>query len=176
MSRLENLLGACSLALGDRLLSDVGPAGAKVSSSESAALVTMLAHPGRTVGWLGEVLGLTTSGVTRLVERMVGAGLVERTTGQDARRRQLRLTSAGAGRVDSILTARQAALTRAVAALTATERDTLESLLDKIVGGVAGDRLTALRVCRLCDRGACGDGGHPCPLWHTVPEGDAADG
>jgi hypothetical protein len=107
---------------------------------------------------------------------MVGAGLVERATGRDARSRQLRLTSAGTDRVTSILAARQATLARAVAALTPTERDTLESLLDKIVGGVTDDRFAALRVCRLCDRGACRDGGHPCPLWHTVPEGAAADG
>ena len=89
------------------------------SSSESAALVTLLAHPGRTVGWLGGVLGLTTSGVTRLVERLVSAGLVERNTGRDARSRQLELSPAGAARAESILAGRRATLSRAVAALLA---------------------------------------------------------
>lgn len=61
--RLENLLGAQSLALADRLMSGAGESiGAGVSGSEYAALATLLAHPGRTVGWLGEVLGLTSSG------------------------------------------------------------------------------------------------------------------
>jgi DNA-binding MarR family transcriptional regulator len=175
MTRLENLLGAHSLALADRLLAGDGPAGTGASSSESAALVTLLAHPGRTVGWLGGVLGLTTSGVTRLVERLVSAGLVERNTGRDARSRQLELSPAGAVRAESILAGRRATLSRAVAALSPTERVVLESMLDKMVGGVTDDRVAALRVCRLCDRSACRDGEHACPLQHTVPEGVAPD-
>jgi hypothetical protein len=36
-----------------------------------------------------------------------------------------------------------------------------------LVGGLAGDRLTARRVCRLCDADACG---HPqrCPITQAV--------
>ena len=60
MTRLENLLGVQALAVVDRMT-----AGAP---SESAALVTLLAHPGHGVGWLADVLGLTDSGGTRLVE------------------------------------------------------------------------------------------------------------
>jgi DNA-binding MarR family transcriptional regulator len=179
MSRLENLLGACSLALADRLLAGVEASGAPsagVSSSESAALVTLMAHPGRTVGWLGEVLGLTTSGVTRLVERLVRADMVERNTGPDARSRRLTLTPAGGVQGAAILTGRESTLSRALATLDATEQGTLEALLDKMVGGVTGDRLAALRVCRLCDRAACRDGGHTCPLQHTVADGATPDG
>lgn len=73
MGRLENLLGAQALALSDPL--DAAGSGAVArSASECAALVTLLAHPDESVSWLGGVLGLTSSGITRLVDRMVDAG------------------------------------------------------------------------------------------------------
>src|SRR5688500_12936236 len=87
MSRLENLLGAWSLTVVDRL----GAAGreAGLSASDQAALVTVLAHPDHTVSWLGDVLALTSSGATRLVDRLVKAGWVVRSPGGDARQRRL---------------------------------------------------------------------------------------
>lgn len=168
MSRLENLLGAQSLAIADRLLTG-DSAGA--SDSECAALVTLLGHPDHSVGWLGDVLRLTSSGVTRLVERLVTAGWVRRSAGTDARHRALALTAAGAGRAEQILAGRRAALSTALSTLSPTERTTLEALLDKVVAGLAEDRTTALRVCRLCDRAACSRRGRECPLTHTVPVG-----
>lgn len=68
MSRLENILGAQSLALADRLL-EAETGAAAMPGSERAALVTLLAHPDQTVRWLGDVLALTSSGGTRLVDR-----------------------------------------------------------------------------------------------------------
>jgi DNA-binding MarR family transcriptional regulator len=184
MARLENLLGAQSLAVADRLLAGAGsavgpgpgtagpgrpgPGAHGPSSSECSALVTLLAHPGRTLGWLGEVLGLTSSGVTRLVDRLVTAGWVARSAGTDARQRQLVLTADGAARAQRMLDARENELARVLGALSEPERASLESLLDKIVAGLADDRRTALQVCRLCDREACCLG-RDCPLEHTVP-------
>src|SRR5687767_8729489 len=101
MTRLENLLGAQSLALSDRLL-DADVSGAAMPGSERAALVTLLAHPDQSVRWLGDVLGLTSSGGTRLVDRLVAAGWVTRTAGDDARRRQLRLTRSGSARARTV--------------------------------------------------------------------------
>ncbi|ALG10548.1 MarR family winged helix-turn-helix transcriptional regulator [Kibdelosporangium phytohabitans] len=171
MSRLENLLGAQSLALADHLMeADID--GAAMPGSERAALVTLLAHPDRSVRWLGDVLGLTSSGGTRLVDRLVAAGLVTRTAGEDARSRQVRLTRSGRLRARKVLKSRQAVLAAAVGALSAQERDQLESLLDKMVSGLAETRLPALRVCRLCDRDACAPQDRQCPLQHTVIEGD----
>jgi DNA-binding MarR family transcriptional regulator len=169
MARLENLLGAQALALADRLVS--GAAGPSMASSECAAMVTLLAHPGRTVGWLGDVLGLTSSGVTRLVERLVTAGWVVRSAGVDGRRRQLDLTPAGADVAKVVLANRQAALGRAVGVLSAPERDQLEALLEKMVAGLADDRTAAFRLCRLCDRAACYDVDRECPLQHTMADG-----
>ncbi len=127
---------------------------------------SLLAHPGQTVNWLEAVLGLTSSGVTRLVERLAVAGWVQRRTGEDGRRRQLALTVAGTARAESVLGGRRAALADALAVLSPPARATLEVLVDKVVAGLAEDRLAALRVCRLCDRAACG--GTDCPLQHSV--------
>ncbi len=161
MTRLENLIGAQSLALADRL-TDPG-----VPHSEAAALVTLLAHPGRTTGWLGEVLGITSGGVTRLVDRLVAADLVSRSQGSDARRRTLALTSKGRARAEELLRRRRAALGSALSVLDPEEQLVLERLLGKVVGAMTDDRLAALQLCRLCDRTACAQGS-ACPLDHTV--------
>lgn len=169
MSRLENLLGAQALALSDRFLAGAGHlADEPLSTSDCAALVTLLSHPDETVGWLGAVLGLTSSGVTRLVERLVKRGWIQRSAGDDARCRQVRLTTAGEAQAHRTLDGRASALSHAVAGLSGPERRDLERLLDKVVRGLADDRLAGLRVCRLCDREACGRGQALCPLEHTV--------
>lgn len=169
MARLENLLGAQALALTDRLLdAERGPA-AGTSASERAALVTVLAHPGHSVAWLGGVLGLTSSGITRLVDRLVAAGWVTRTVGIDARSRRVQLTRAGRQRARAVLQARGAAMAAALGVLSETDRDELERLLGLIVGNLATMQLPAMRVCRLCDRSACSADGRVCPLGHAVP-------
>jgi DNA-binding MarR family transcriptional regulator len=169
--RLVNLLGAQALALTDRLLAAADPPDGRASESvsERAALVTMLAHPGRSVSWLGAVLGLTSSGMTRLVDRLVTADLAHRSPGADARSRTLGLTAAGRERAHAVLRARSSALEGVVEILSATDRAELERLLGLVVAGLADDRLPALQVCRLCDRAACADGDAQCPLEHTVP-------
>ena len=166
MPRLENLLGAQALAIADRISAAARASG---GPSDAAALVTLAAHPGNGVGWLAGILGLTDSGSTRLVERLVVAGLVERQPGSDARSRTLRLTDEGARRAQRLLNDRAADLAGCLADLTPPERQTLERLLAKIVSGLADDRPTALRVCRLCDRDSCAGGPQPCPLGHTTP-------
>ncbi len=170
MARLENLLGASALAVADGLLSASGAAASGASSSECAALVTLLAHPGQTVGWLGEVLSLTSSGATRLVGRLDAAGCLVRSAGADARQRRLELTAAGRRRADGILEAREGALAQSLTMLTVPERQRLEALLGKMLAARGDEQLPALRVCRLCDRNACGAAGQACPLRHTAPD------
>ena len=166
MARLENLLGAHALTVVDRMEA------ATTAPSESAALATLLAHPGRGVGWLGDVLGLTDSGSTRLVGRLVAVGLVRREPGADARSRTLTLTAMGRRRARAVLRDRERALTPVLEPLSDAERRTLERLLGKVVAGLADDRAAGLHTCRMCDRDACDAGTRACPLWHTVPEGD----
>jgi DNA-binding MarR family transcriptional regulator len=168
MARLENLLGAQALALTDRLLAATSGPADGTSASERAALVTLLAHPDHPVSWLCGVLGLTSSGGTRLVDRLVAAGWVTRDPGVDARSRRVRLTGSGRDRARDVLRARRAAMADAVSALSAGDRAELERLLDVLVTGLAGTRQPAMQVCRLCDRSACTAGGRACPLDHAV--------
>ncbi len=167
MSRLENLVGAFSLTVADRLVDETNTRG--LSASDHAALVTLLAHPDRTVSWLGEVLGLSSSGATRLVDRLVGAGLATRTAASDSRERRLRLTAAGRRRAATAVRARHQTLASSIEVLTAAERDQLEHLLDRLVSDLTTARQPALTTCRLCDRDACTSGGRECPLQHTAP-------
>ena len=168
MARMENLLGALSLTMSDRLRA-VG-AGHGMSTSEQAALVTLLSHPDVAVSWLGEVLGLTSSGVTRLVDRLVERGWVSRSPGSDARQRRLRLTSSGTKRAQVLLRERDATLAEAVDSLGEADRTEFESLLSRVVGSLAREYVPALRTCRLCDRDTCSSGDEVCPLRHTVPD------
>ena len=170
MGRVENLQGAFALTVADRLRG-VG-AGRGMSASEQGALVTLHAHPDRPAAWLGDVLGLTSSGVTRLVDRLVARGWVTRTPGTDARQRRLRLTAPGTRQAKTLVRERDAVLSEALAVLSARERADLERLLDTLVGALATEAVPALQTCRLCDRDACWSAGEACPLAHTVPADD----
>jgi DNA-binding MarR family transcriptional regulator len=171
MDRLANLLGAWSLTVADRLDSAGREAG--LSTTEQAAVVTLLAHPDHTVSWLGEVLALTSSGATRLVDRLVRAGWVARSPGDDTRQRRLRLTEEGVAVAERVARSREAALAECLAPLDTRARAQLERSLELMVGASTGSLFPALRTCRLCDRSACRSGGRDCPLDHTVTE-DAA--
>ncbi|SIR64114.1 MarR family winged helix-turn-helix transcriptional regulator [Williamsia sterculiae] len=165
MARLENLLAAQALALTDHI--DAADAGVVPTASDRAALVTLLAHPGHPVSWLSRILGLTSSGLTRLVDRMESAGWVERSTGGDARSRRLRLTADGTERAHEVLAAREQAMAQVTDRLSPADRTDLERILGTLVAGLADDRPGALKVCRLCDRAACATPGSECPLEHT---------
>ncbi len=66
-----------------------------------------------------------------------------------------------------MLAERTRSLLRLLESLEEDERAALTPLLERLVASLADDRPQALRVCRLCDRGACtSDPG--CPLDHTV--------
>ena len=165
MARLENLLGAWSLTVTDRMAAAGRQVG--LSASDQAAVVTLLAHPGRTVSWLGEVLALTSSGATRLTDRLVAAGWVVRSPGGDARQRQLRLTDQGKAVAQSVIRARSEALTECLAQLDDRARGELEHALERMLGASTRALPAAMRTCRLCDRSACRAEGHDCPLDHT---------
>lgn len=171
MGRVENLLGAWSLTVADRLEAVGREAG--LSATDQAAVVTLLADPDRTVSWLGDVLALTSSGATRLVDRLVRAGWVVRSPGDDTRQRRLRLTEEGVEIAQRVARSREATLSACLAPLDAEARGQLEGALERMVGASTGSLLPALRTCRLCDRAACRSGGRDCPLGHTRGE-DAA--
>ncbi|MDF1604745.1 MarR family winged helix-turn-helix transcriptional regulator [Nocardioides sp. YIM 152315] len=173
MPRLENLLGAWSLAVADRMTAAGREAG--LSASDQAAVTTLLARPDRTVSWLGEVLALTSSGSTRLVDRLVAAGWVVRSPGSDTRQRRLRLTADGEALARRVVRDRAEVLAACVAPLDDRARDHLERALERMVEASTDAFPEAMRTCRLCDRGACRAGGRACPLDHTKHRGDSHD-
>jgi DNA-binding MarR family transcriptional regulator len=153
-SREANLLGACALAIAERL----------PPAAQDAALVALSDWlAGATVDRLARVLGLTHSGAVRLVDRLESENLVERRPGADGRSRALFLTPAGHRVAAEAQAARFAALEEVLAPLSDSERVELTALLERLLDGMTTDHESAGHICRLCDAHVCG---HPdrCPV------------
>ena len=95
LDRTGNLLGALSLAVADRTTDSVAGAAARSITGAAAlsALVHFLERP--SIDLLRQVLGLTSSGTVRLVDRLERDGLVTREPGDDGRVTTIVLTPAG---------------------------------------------------------------------------------
>ena len=80
-----NLLGALSLVVHDRFGEAMTEAtgGSETAAAALSSLDNFLDRP--TIDTLRRVLGLTSSGTVRLVDRLEDEGLVERGTGEDRR-------------------------------------------------------------------------------------------
>jgi DNA-binding MarR family transcriptional regulator len=152
--RTANLLGALALELAhaqqaatNEIVDQTGAA--------AAALVVIGAAPGRTIEELRRPLGLTQPGATRLVERLVGAGWVER--GETTGRRGLQLTLSAGGRtvLDRMHAARRAALIEALAPLSAEQQTQLSEILEALLAARVDGRDDLERLCRLCERRTC---------------------
>ncbi len=166
-NRTANLLGAHSIATVDAVRTATERAAGHVAAAP-AALVAIDARPGQSLDALRASVGLTASGVVRLVDRLAADGQLERRPGRDdGRAVALHLTARGRATLRRVKSERARALDAALSALSTSERSALEQLLEKLVAGAASDRPGALRVCRLCDRHAC-CGERGCPLDHTV--------
>ncbi len=163
-----NAFGALSLVVADQI-SDAVAAAADQSQTAAAAL-SALDHfrDGCSVDTLRRLLGLTSSGTVRLVDRLQAAGQVKRGAGPDARTASITLTAAGRRAAARVTTARAAVLEEARSALSPHERETLARLTSRMLGGVVRQKLAseaqATRwICRLCDPGACGREQGSCP-------------
>jgi DNA-binding MarR family transcriptional regulator len=162
--RAENLLGALGLAIADRM-GDAIVARAGHASSDAVALSALqdfLDAP--TVDRLSEVLGLTSSGTVRLVDRLEGAGLVTRRMGADGRSTHVTLTAAGRRAGHAVATARLAFLHDALAALTPDERRTFGRLTGKVLAGMVRPPGATRWTCRLCATRVCGRPEGLCPV------------
>ena len=162
--RVENLAGAFATTVGraiDRAVTDATGLGA----TEAAALVALggYAHGGRQ-DVLVAALDISQPGAARAVERLAARRLLTRRRGaRAAREAQLELTAAGRRAVAAILVAREQVLAGALAPLSPAQRDRLEAVLEKVLEYMTHDRVTARRICRLCDGEACGHPAH-CPV------------
>lgn len=158
--RTANLLGAAVLGLHDDVKRAVETRSGR--SGEAPAALSALGHqPGLSNDALSRLLGLTHTGTVRLIDRLSTDGLVERRpAAHDRRGVRLYLTPAGRALRRQILGSRAAALVPLVSRLTAREQKTLASLLGKLLTAVSRDDTHKLRICRLCDSGACKN----CPI------------
>lgn len=163
-----NLLGALALTLSDRLEGTVTDA-AGLSENDAVALSALhhfLDSP--RVDLLAQVLGLSSSGTVRLLDRLEDAGLARRMTTADGRVTAVALTPAGRRRAQAVTRARMELVEHAVAALTQSERRQFGELAGKILAGLIRPPGATRWTCRLCDLVACGRPEGRCPVYEAA--------
>jgi len=162
--RAANLLGALSLVVADRA-ADATAAAAGRSESGAAAVSALLHFLDRpSVDLLRQVLGLTSSGTVRLLDRLAESGYIRREPGADGRSTSVTLTDAGRRAAHEVSQARARVLTAALAPLTPGERTAFEQLAGKMLAGMQRGPGATRWICRLCDIGACRGAGNGCPF------------
>jgi DNA-binding MarR family transcriptional regulator len=170
IDQTANLLGALSLVLADRMADAMGAAGGSPESAAAAlsALLHFLDRP--TVDRLRQVLGLTSSGTVRLVDRMTESGHVQRGPGSDGRSTTVTLTGTGLATAERVTAARAEVLEGALAGLTEADRDALRRILGTILAGLIRGPGATRWMCRLCDTGACRAAEGGCPVGNAARE------
>lgn len=161
-----NRLGALALRLTDRMQLAVTADGAR-SPSAAAALSTIERFfvDGPTIDDLRRVLGLTSSGVVRLVDQLEDEGSVARRRGDDGRVTVVVLTPQGRRRARDVVDARADVLVDALAGLSRAERDTLAHLVDQVLVALVRAPSPGPAMCRWCATEVCGAArGEPCPV------------
>lgn len=156
-----NIVGALSLVITDQA-SDAVTQAAGRSESAAAALSALLHFLDRpSVDLLRQVLGLTSSGTVRLLDRLEESGYVERGPGADGRSASVSLTEQGSLAAHQVSDARATVLQTALAVLSPAEREVFGQLAGKVLVGMMRGPGAVRWICRLCDTGACrgADGG-----------------
>jgi MarR family transcriptional repressor of emrRAB len=174
--RTANLLGALSLVVTDRMHDAVAAASGQSETAATAlsALHHFLDQP--SIDLLRRVLGLTSSGTVRLVDRLEEAGYVRRRPGPDARSTALILTAAGRRAARRVAAGRATVLDDALADLSADERRQLEGLLSRVLTGMIRGPGAVRWMCRLCDTRTCGHDTGECPVTAEATRRFAVDG
>lgn len=163
-----NLLGALALAMGDRLEAAVTET-AGLAENDAVALSALhqfLDSP--SVDLLAGVLGLSSSGTVRLVDRLEAAGLARRATGADGRVTSVTLTAAGRRRARAVTQARGRLIEEALVALTPSEQRQFGALAGKLLAGLIRPPGATRWTCRLCDLVACGRPLGQCPVYEAA--------
>ena len=160
--RSLNLLGAMTLALTDRMGSAMTAASGR-GPAATAAIVSLLGWPGRSVDGLRQALGLSHSATVRLIDRLEAEGLVRRVRRDtdDARIVSLALSARGKRLAVLILQARRDALSTVLAgSMSPAEAGTLTGYAVRLLADVARRGTPPRALCRVCDLAACG----ACPV------------
>ena len=170
IDQAANLLGALSLVITDRTAEAMAGAGGRPETAAVAlsALVHFLDHP--SVDRLRQVLGLTSSGTVRLVDRLVAAGYLERGPGPDGRTTSVALTEVGRAAAAGVIAARAAVLGGALAVLSPAEREAFGALAGKVLTGLIRPPGATGWMCRLCEVGACRAAPGGCPVTNAARE------
>ena len=170
IDQTANLLGALSLMIADRMADAMADAGGR--SESAAAALSALLHflDGPSVDLLRQVLGLTSSGTVRLVDRMAESGYVERGPGSDGRSTSVTLTQAGQAAAHRVAAARAEVLESALAGLSRDDRDALRRILGTMLVGLMRGPGAVRWMCRLCDTGACRGAEGGCPVGNVARE------
>jgi MarR family transcriptional repressor of emrRAB len=165
--RLENIFGAMSLALVDKMERAFGTE-TGLGPSAVAAIVQIGSNPGLSIETLRRFIALTHSATVRLVNHLVEQGLVLRGEGVEGDRRSkaLRLTDKGDDVFQRSLAARRGVIDRAVGALSPEETRSLGLLVEKLLPALVdmGDDQNV--VCRVCDEAVCVR--ERCPISHMA--------
>lgn len=171
-ARLANLLGAVATGLTDRVNAATADA-ARVDGSAAASLIALLDFsPNGSVQRLSQIVGLTHSGGVRLVDRLVGAGLVERGAGSDARSLTIGLTRRGRTVAQQARDRRDAEIVDTMAGLSSRQREDLLHACEVLIANLTRQRLAQRAagatpaggaLCRMCDFQACGRHAGHCP-------------
>lgn len=159
-----------SLVVADQAADAVAGAAGRADSAGAAlsALLHFLDRP--TVDRLSQVLGLTSSGTVRLLDRLAESGYVRRDRGADGRSASVVLTEAGTQAARRVSQARAEVLSRALAALSPGERADFERLTGKVLVGMMRGPGATRWICRLCDIGICRGTPGGCPIGNAARE------
>jgi MarR family transcriptional regulator, negative regulator of the multidrug operon emrRAB len=168
LSLIANRLGALSTALSD-MISQSGPDELSSSGPDMAALNTVALWPGTRIDELATIIGLSHSGTVRLVDRLVGKGLIERRPHPDDQRAAaLHPTDRGIMIANGFQEHRLARLKDLVQTLSPRQQDRLAEAIGDLLRLLAYDVMAADRICRYCDERICSP--DICPTEHWVRE------
>ena len=168
--RTANVLGALALVVADRMADAVaGAAGHSVTAATAlSALHHFLDRP--SIDLLRQVLGLTSSGTVRLVDRLEHDGYVQRGPGADGRSTSISLTPAGREAAARVSAARAEVLASLLDRLSPEERGVLDALASRLLVGTARGPGATRWICRLCDTTTCGRPEGRCPIAKAMAE------
>jgi DNA-binding MarR family transcriptional regulator len=170
LKHTANLLGALALSLHDRMSEAIaGAVGqADTGAATLSALGQFLDQP--TIGTVDQVVGLSSSGAVRLIDRLESDGYVQRTPGSDGRSRSVRLTRSGQRAASQVVQARAQALEGVVAQLSEADRRVLDDLVSRLLVHLIRGPGARRWMCRLCDTRACGRAAGECPVANAARE------
>jgi DNA-binding MarR family transcriptional regulator len=165
-----NVFGALALIVADQMADATSSAAGRADSAPAAlaALHHFLDRP--SVDLLRQVLGLTSSGTVRMLDRLAESGLIERGAGADGRTTAVILTATGQAAAEEVCRARADVLGRALAVLSPDERADFTRLAGKALVGMMRGPGAVRWMCRLCDTGICRGTPGGCPVGNAARE------